>query len=468
MVLRNPGKLLDDDTCMVMCLSEKTKNTDAIQKLTELAKQVADVISGYSHVRVISHNDADGITSAAIICQALHRNNTQFHATIVSRLDESVVDMVNSTASEGDLVVFCDMGCGQSDLIEKVSFDVVIIDHHQPVGESPAKAAINPHLVGIDGAIHLSASGTTYMVARQMDKGNIDLAGLAIAGAVGDKQLFESANRFILDEALENKVISIKKGLKVGSGDIADILEYTSEPYLDITGDRKKIDEFLDILNIHGEISTMSADDLKKLTSAVALKLTKNASPEAVDAAIGDIYVLDREIVQNSYDLVEMINACGKLDKGGLVLSLCMKDASVIDEVRTLSGDYRRSTVADIKKAEGMLQQGKNMWYLNAKNMESTGIIASTVVRYIHPDHPFVAINEVEDIVKVSARGTRALIADGLDLSYALREGAKAVGGSGGGHNIASGAAIPKGKSEEFISIVDNIIGEQLGTQQES
>ncbi len=468
MVLRNPGKLLDDDTCMVMCLSEKTKNTDAIQKLTELAKQVAEVISEYSHVRVISHNDADGITSAAIICQALHRNNTQFHATIVSRLDESVVDMVNSTASEGDLVLFCDMGSGQSDLIEKVSFDVVIIDHHQPVGDSPAKIAINPHLVGIDGAIHLSASGTTYMVARQMDKGNIDLAGLSIAGAVGDKQLFESANRFILDEALENKVVSIRKGLKVGSGDIADILEYTSEPYLDITGDRKKIDEFLDILNIHGEISTMSADDLKKLTSAVALKLTKHASSEAVDAAIGDVYVLDREIVQNSYDLVEMINACGKLDKGGLVLSLCMKDASVIDGVRTLSGDYRRSTVADIKKAEGMLQQGQNMWYLNAKNMESTGIIASTVVRYIHPESPFVAINEVEDIVKVSARGTRALIADGLDLSYALREGAKAVGGSGGGHNIASGAAIPKGKSEEFISIVDNIIGEQLGTQQES
>lgn len=444
------------------------ENTDNIQKLIELAKQVADVVLGYSHVRVISHNDADGITSAAIICQALHRNNTQFHATIVSKLDESVVDMVNNTASEGDLVVFCDMGCGQSDLIEKVSFDVVIIDHHQPVGESPAKAAINPHLVGIDGAIHLSASGTTYMVARQMDKGNIDLAGLAIAGAVGDKQLFESANRFILDEALENKVISIKKGLKVGSGDIADILEYTSEPYLDITGDRKKIDEFLDILNIHGEIGTMSADDLKKLTSAVALKLTKNASPEAVDAAIGDIYVLDREIVQNSYDLVEMINACGKLDKGGLVLSLCMKDASVIDGVHTLSVEYRKSTVADIKKAEGMLQQGKNMWYLNAKNMESTGIIASTVVRYIHPESPFVAINEVEDIVKVSARGTRALIADGLDLSYALREGAKAVGGSGGGHNIASGAAIPKGKSEEFISIVDDIIGEQLGTQQES
>ncbi|MGP8319990.1 MAG: DHH family phosphoesterase [Methanosarcinaceae archaeon] len=438
------------------------ENTDNIRKLTELAKQVADVISGYNYVRVISHNDADGITSAAIICQALHRNNIPFHATIVSRLDESIVDMVNSTISEGDLVLFCDMGCGQSDLVGKVSQDVVIIDHHQPVEKSPAKAVINPHLVGIDGAIHLSASGTTYMVARQIEKTNVDLAGLAIAGAVGDKQLFESANRSILDEALENNVISIKKGLKVGSGDIADVLEYTSEPYLDITGDRSKIDEFLDILNLHGEIGTMSADDLKKLTSAIALKLIKNASPEAVDAAIGDTYILDREVVQNSYDLVAILNSCGKLDKSGLALSLCMRDRSVVDEARALSIDFQKSVVSDIKKAEGMLKQGNNIWYLDAKNMESTGIIASTVVRYIHPDQPFVAINEVEDIVKVSARGTRALIADGLDLSYAMREGAKAVGGNGGGHNIASGAAIPKGRSKEFISLVDNIIGEQL------
>ncbi|MGP8337060.1 MAG: DHH family phosphoesterase [Methanosarcinaceae archaeon] len=439
------------------------ENTDNIQKLTELAKQVADVISGYNHVRVISHNDADGITSAAIICQALHRINTRFHVTIVSRLDESIIDMVNSTVSDGDLVVFCDMGCGQSDLVKKVTQDVVIIDHHQPVGESPAKAVINPHLAGIDGAVHLSASGTTYMVAREMGNTNIDLAGLAIAGAVGDKQLFESANRYILNEALENNVISIKKGLKVGSGDIADVLEYTSEPYLDITGDRSKISGFLDILDIHGEIGTMPAGDLKKLTSAIALKLTKTASPEAVDAAIGDIYILDCEVVQNSYDLVAILNTCGKLDKSELALSLCMKDRSVADEARALSIDFQKSVVSDIKKAEGMLKQGKNIWYLDAKNMDSTGIIASTVVRYIHPDQPFVAINEVDDIVKVSARGTRALIADGLDLSYAMREGAKAVGGSGGGHNIASGAAIPKGRSEELISIVDNIIGEQLG-----
>jgi single-stranded-DNA-specific exonuclease len=49
----------------------------------------------------------------------------------------------------------------------------------------------------------------------------------------------------------------------------------------------------------------------------------------------------------------------------------------------------------------------------------------------------------------------------GVDLSYALRTAANAVGGTGGGHNVASGGKIPAGKEDEFISIVDRIIGEQ-------
>ena len=441
---------------------------EEIKKLSEIAKIAAEVIARYRHVRVISHNDADGITSAAIICQALKRNAIFFHATIVSRLDRLVVEMVNDSISDGDLVIFCDMGSGQGELIANVVSDVVVIDHHQPVGESPAKVALNPHDAGIDGAIHLSASGATYMVAREMGKENVDLAGLAVAGAVGDKQLFEAANKFILDEASHADVVSIKKGLKIGDGNISDVLEYTPEPYLDITGNRSKIEEFLNILGIHGKVNRMPPDDLKKLTSAIALKLTKHASPEAVDAAIGDVYLLNRELVKNVYDLVAILNTCGKLDKSGLALSLCMKDPSVVEEARALSIDYQKSVILDIKKAEGMIRQGNNLWFLNTKDMSSTGIIASTVVRYIHPDLPFIAVNEVENVVKVSARGTRALIAKGLDLGYALREGANAVGGSGGGHNIASGASIPKGCAEEFISIVDNIIGEQLGPVRKS
>ncbi|AGB50026.1 single-stranded DNA-specific exonuclease [Methanomethylovorans hollandica DSM 15978] len=442
-----------------------TSESIALSRLKELAAKAADVISAHRHVRLISHNDADGLTSAGIMCRALMRKGMTFQTTITSRLAQDTIDTIKSSVSAEDLVIFCDMGSGQIELIRQIENDVIVIDHHMPVGESPAKVAVNPHYTGIDGAIYLSASGTTYLVAKEMDPDNVDLAGLAIAGAVGDKQLFGSANLHILEEATQAGVVSVKKGLKVGDGDIADVLEYTPEPYLDITGDIKKIHDFLDILGVKGRLSELSHGDLKKLTSSIALKLAKHASPEAVDAAIGDVYYLEKELVKNVYDFVAMLNTCGKLEKAGMALSMCMQDASVVEEIRQLTIEYQRSIVANIKQAEGMLQQGKNICYIIAKDMDNTGMISSTMVRYMHPEKPCIVTNEVEGIVKISGRGTRALIDKGLDLAYALREGALAVGGQGGGHNIASGASIPPGKVQEFIDIVDDIVGQQSGEE---
>jgi RecJ-like exonuclease len=55
-------------------------------------------------IRLISHNDADGISAAAVIANALAEENVQFHATLVPRLKE---DMVNQLRSEKhDLFIF--------------------------------------------------------------------------------------------------------------------------------------------------------------------------------------------------------------------------------------------------------------------------------------------------------------------------------------------------------------------------
>ncbi|HYS71342.1 MAG TPA: DHHA1 domain-containing protein, partial [Thermoplasmata archaeon] len=74
-----------------------------------------------------------------------------------------------------------------------------------------------------------------------------------------------------------------------------------------------------------------------------------------------------------------------------------------------------------------------------------------------------VAFANADDGVKVSCRGTRELVARGLDLAAVMRDAAKAVGGQGGGHHVAAGATIPAGKEEEFLVIVDRMVGEQLG-----
>lgn len=433
-----------------------------IENLINLAKNAAETIRNYNFVRLVSHNDADGLTSAGIMARALLRQKIRFQVTIVGRLDDGVIEQVNESISAGDLVVFCDMGSGQPELLARVRADVVVIDHHKPVGESPAKAAVNAHLVGIDGATDISASGTSYLVARELNPGNVDLAGLAIAGAVGDKQLFQTANAFILDEALSAGVVSVRKGLKVGDGDLAELLTYGTEPFLDITGEPEKVAGFLEILGISGEIGPLSEEEVRKLTSAIALKLAKRASPEAVDAVIGDVFLLEQELVPNVYDFVSILNTCGKLKIPGLALALCLKDGEVVEEALALTKEHQQELALDIKAQLAKVRKGENIWYINTVEALSTGTLASTVVRYVHPELPFICVNESEGILKVSGRGTRELVSKGLDLAFALREAAGAVGGSGGGHSVASGASIPLGSIEEFLSIVDRIVGEQL------
>lgn len=433
-----------------------------LEKLINLAKNAAEKIRKYRFVRIVSHNDADGLTSAGIIAQALLRAGIHFQLSIAGRLDEAVIEEINRSISQGELVIFCDMGSGQPKLIGKVAADVVILDHHQPVGQSPAKAVVNAHMVGIDGATDISASGTCYLVARELAAGNVDLAGLAIAGAVGDKQLFRTANAFILEEALKAGVVSVRKGLKVGDGDLVDILAYGTEPFLDITGYPEKVKEFLNQLGLSGNIENLSEEEVYRLVNAVALKLARQASPEAVEAAIGEVFLLNRELVKNVYDFISVLNTCGKQKIYGLALALCLKDQGVVDEVLSLTKEHEKKLALNIRENVENVRKGENIWYINTVDALSTGNLASTVVRYLHPELPFICVNESEGILKVSARGTRELVSKGLDLAFALREAASAVGGSGGGHNVASGASIPLGSEDEFLSIADRIIGDQL------
>ncbi len=436
-----------------------------LEKLINLAKKAAEKIQKYRFVRIISHNDADGLTSAGIMAQALLRAGIRFQISISEKLDESLIEKVNGSISQGELVIFCDMGSGQPELIANVVTDVIVLDHHNPVGASHAESVVNAHIVGIDGATDISASGTCYLVARELGADNVDLAGLAIAGAVSDRQLFNTANAFILEEALKAGIVSIRKGLKVGDGDLEDVLAYSTEPFLDITGYPQKVKEFLKQLDISGNIEELSEEAVYRLVNAIALKLVRKASPEATEAVIGEVLLLNRELIKNVYDFISLLHTCGRQNVYGLALAICLKDQGVVDEVLSLAKENKKKIAIDIRENVEKIRKGDNIWYINTVDALSTGNLASTIVRYLHPELPAICINESEGILKVSARGTRELVSQGLDLSFAIKEAASRVGGSGGGHSVASGASIPLGNADKFLSTVDKIIGFQLQKQ---
>ncbi|HUI39960.1 MAG TPA: DHH family phosphoesterase [Methanothrix sp.] len=425
-----------------------------MKRLDKAAEVIAKSILRCDSMRVISHNDADGITSAGLICNGLKRAGIPFQATLLNRLDDSVV---------GDLdwpVVFCDMGSGKPDLIARVKGECFVLDHHRPVGTLSCYH-LNPHLFGIDGAFELSAAGTVYSVVRHMGD-NADLAGQAIVGAMGDRQAMIGANREILDEAVAAGAVEVKRGVKMSeSGPVEDVFEHCVEPLLDFTGDPERTRKFLSDLKIKGDIQDLSEGDLTRLCNALTLKLLMQGS-FAADSVIGEVIRLKQEVVENSLELVQLLNACGNRDIPGLGLTLCLRDRSALGEARRLAADYRGHIRREIMALREQNKVMKNLRYLKLENMEAGAVVAGLGIRYLYADLPLITLNHKDDVVKVSARGNKLLIARGLDLSAALRKAADAVGGAGGGHTIASGASIPPGSEDKFLAMVDDIVGEQL------
>ncbi|GFO96261.1 exonuclease RecJ [groundwater metagenome] len=435
-----------------------TDEDESLVQLESLGEQAASAIMEYDAVRLISHNDADGLSAAGIMCNALHRRQILFHATIVSQFDSSTVDTIEKTPQEA--VILCDMGSGQAELSSKLK-NAIIIDHHKPTGKLE-HVHFNPHLAGIDGSSEMCASCGAYMVARHMGD-NTDLAGLALVGAIGDKQAMKNANKFILDEAVEKKAVTVKKGLRMGGDPIKELLEYSLDPFLDITGDKEKIRTFLDEAGINGRINDLTEEQLVKFSSLIALRLAKQGSISAIEPLIGDIIILNNEVVTNVYDFVNILNACGNVEKSGIGLAVCMRDVSVVDEAMTTARENQRKMINTVRKAQAQIRSGENIRYVMLDDTGGTGAIAGTMTRYLYSDKPFVTLNNVEDRIKISARGTRKLVVAGLDLAFAMREAATSVGGMGGGHDVASGASIPKGTGQKFIESLDSIIGKQMG-----
>lgn len=426
-----------------------------LDAISQMAKPAVDRILQQKFVRVVSHHDADGITACGIICMALQRRQIPFHATIVPNLDVSIENVLDQSS----LVIFCDMGSGQSDIVNK--YDAIILDHHVPHGNHK-NLQVNPHLIGIDGGSEMSASGVAYAVARVMGD-NTDLAGLAISGAVGDKQKMTGPNKDILNEAINNGVITVQKSLKLGMGPLDKVLEYSIDPYFEFSGKQADTAKFLSNLGLSGNIEDLSQEDRKKLGSALSVLLLKKSPPDTIDSLFGDVYLLNKELIRDVYDFTNTVNSCGKMGFPGLGLSVCLRNKTALLGAENKRFEYSRQILDALHDAITRVKDLGSIRYIDICCSDVTGAIASTVIRYVMPDKPLIVLNSEDGKVKISARGTSLLIKQGLDLSEALRSGAASVGGSGGGHKIASGAAIPQGSQAEFLDHLNTIIGGQIG-----
>ncbi|MFC4540913.1 DHH family phosphoesterase [Halosolutus amylolyticus] len=488
-----------------------------IPDLEDRATRCAQRLCEADRVLLASHIDADGLTSAAIAAQALERAGIPFETVFEKQLDDAAIAAIADTDYE--TVLFTDFGSGQLDSIgeheDAGAFTPVIADHHQPADRETAYH-LNPLLFGIDGASELSGAGASYVLARALaaetstgaaaadggaattDAGtgttaradNRDLAALAVVGAVGDMQAsggeLHGANERIVAEGVEAGVLETGTDLALygkQTRPLPKLLEYATDVHIPgISNDQQGALRFLDGLDLElkrdGEWrrwAGLTNDEKQTVASALVKRAVSSGVPASkIEGLVGTAYVLAGEPVgtelRDASEFSTLLNATARYERADVGLGVCLGDREgALERARKLLRNHRRnlSNGIDLVTSEGVTHEEHLQWFHAGDRIRETivGIVAGMAMgnEGISRSKPILAFAEKNDEeVKVSARGTHSLVRQGLDLSIVVGKASRAVDGDGGGHDVAAGATVPKGREEEFVARADEIVGEQL------
>ncbi|MHC1624563.1 MAG: DHH family phosphoesterase, partial [Methermicoccaceae archaeon] len=434
-----------------------------------LLKRGAERILRANSVRIVTHNDSDGLSAGAIMCGVLSELGIPFHLTALPKLTLTALKDLTQDMDNDTLLLLCDMGSSlRSNELNEIGVlpdKVVVLDHHRPVDEGDEAEKkfimVNPHLVGIDGAFELCASAVSYLVSRYMiGERAISYVWIAVAGILGDRQHLKGMNLAILEEGVNQGILSLHEGVILPERPLKELFENGVEPYLPMAGD------IADKMGVGGITISMLGEREQEFANLLALIILKTPNPRAIGYLLGKAVRLgtkdDGKKRICPYMLATLLDACGKLEHPSVGIGVALSDEDCLMEAYELLGAYERDVKVGIKKALEAMVEKKYMRYSVVPNLKFTGTVASVLTRYsLTPDKPLLLLSIRDEESRVSARGNASLVSRGLDLSSVCAI-ANELGGMGGGHSVASGATLPRGKEKDFLKRANLMITKQL------
>lgn len=448
-----------------------------------------------SFIRLVTHNDADGLSSGGILSACAVRMGARFRISSEKKLDEKLI--ASLVEEDPDLIVFSDFGSGYLDVIsESLKKDIIILDHHMPVEhEAENITHVSPMIHEIDGAREIAASGVCYFFAKALDPENTDLACLGLVGALGDQQdsgerkSLYGLNTIIEQDAIDKGLLNKHVGLifyGYETRPIARAIAYTTIPYIPgLSGNESNSVAFLKEIGIEildGDrlraLSDLSEDEKTRLFSALSNHMVSSGcDSNAIHQLIGTIYTFRLEepstALRGGREYGSLLNACGRMGKAGVGLSVCLGDRgdAMVKAQATLE-EYRAtiSHALDWVQMNSKVEERDNIYVITAEdkvNDTVIGVVSGILLGQgiLKERKPIVATAYTDDDqLKISARGTDELVQAGLHMGLVMQTAAETVEGGGGGHDIAAGAYIPMNKETAFLEKVDSLVKETLSS----
>ena len=450
------------------------------------AAQVAEIIQKAASVHIVTHIDADGITAGAIASASLQRLGKEYSIEAVKQLDDEI--LLSLEAQNYDLVWFTDLG---SSISSSWKHPKVITDHHECPDQANHPFHLNPHLFDIDGGVDISGAGVTYLVAKALDAKNIDLAGLAIVGAVGDLQDRKHSgvhgiNRKILADGESAGVLQANIDARFFGKEtrpLVKLLRYANDPCLPgLSGREEACSQFLKnlgislVLNEHKKrwVDLEHHEKQLILSELAQEMIAKGYGAKNIWNILGESYTLLQEKpgseLHDAKEFATLLNATARYNKADIGLQVCLGNRKeALEEARQLLLGHRQNIVEALQFArEENIHKKTMLQYFHAQDGIRDTIVGIVTNMLLHSEEvdsslPLIGFAHTDNgKVKVSARTTQALVSKGVNLSMALKKAARNLQGVGGGHMIAAGATIPKGTEEKFLELLEKELKDQL------
>ena len=372
--------------------------------------------SNNERLLVYGDYDADGITSTALLVEALTELGWDVQAYLPGRFDDGYglsPISVEKCMRQFEINLLLAVDCGSTsneaiDCLNKNNIDVIVLDHHQLSTPPPKPVAIvNPQL------------NNNYPNFQELCS-----VGLA----------------FKLIHAI------VKKGRQEGLQKERDL---DLKQYLDLVA----IGTVTDLVPLVGENRKLLRFGLEQLSETtrpglIALKKIVNITPPVSVFNVG-------------FNLGPRINAAGRMENPAAALNLLLskdnctaeKNAKILDDFnrdrQRIERDISTKAIENIKnkfdpQTDFVIVEGDMEWHLGV-----IGIVASRVMRKFY--RPTFILARDGDGWKGSARSI-----EGFDLAEAMRDCDDLLNDHGG-HAMAAGVSVKPGKLDAFRERINEI-----------
>ena len=434
-----------------------------LKKIDAFAKEFLE-FSKDKPIRIISHHDTDGITSAAILAKTFSRLDKKFSIRIVKGLEESIINE-ELKRQPNEVIMFSDLGSSNLDHFKNLDQPIFILDHHEIDAQkiNNKTKIINHHLTTKPEDNAATGAGICYLFAKAISPENQDLSSLAIIGLIGDR--YETNLSKINQQIVtETKDLKIKKGIAIypSTRPLRRALEWSTSPYIPgVTGSGPGAMEILRETGIPYDKTLMelSDDEMSKLITAVMIRRAQHNKPEDI---LGNLYILKFfNTKEDVREISTLVNACSRLGYHDIAISYCLENEKAKAKALNIYTKYKQELVSGLRVAEKMDKiKGKGFVILNAKDQIKDAIVG-TICSMLSSSPTYeegtilIGMAYNEDKIKVSAR---IVGHEGRNLKEVLEKTVTTFKGANpetiaevGGHHFAAGCLVEKDKENSFI-----------------